>query len=326
MFYKILKKYTSSTAYMWEDVEYHMGHNDGRINNTVYTFYDRRLLPYYVDTAFGDPTCALYIADVDTAVGVKITQDNNGIWSALSVYVENIQPLADFKAWEHYDFCRNAVHINYKCLSYVKNQDYEMCSAAVAKNGLAIQHVKNQTHDLCMIAASHDGNSIEHIREQTPEVCEAAVKQNGYSLQHVKQQTAKICEAAIRQNPFALCQVQQVTEQLCLDAVDRCHDVFPIIKHPTERVCLRAAEQNGLFLKSILNPSKAVIVAAVKQNGMALEFVPPLVQDTEICEIAVMQNPMAVKFTSVVTPTIVEIVKKTDIRAACRSLSKKKTE
>ena len=138
----------------------------------------------------------------------------------------------------------------------------------------ALKELHDQSKEECLFAVGMDGLMLEFVRDQDEDICLVAVTHTGLALQFVKHQTEAIQWAAINQNAEALRYAENPSIELQNAAIDLSGLVLRHIKNPTPDQCLRA----------------------VKRSGLALADVDKNKQTPELCEVAVRQHGMAIKF------------------------------
>ena len=188
-----------------------------------------------------------------------------------------------------------------KILSDNFKNDIDIVKRAVIQNGLALEFlpgILNNHPDIIEIIKSaviQNGLALKFLHdtlEDRPgiiEIIKLAVRQNGLALEFVPfkyKNNLDIITIAVEQNGMALT-FSNKTFQLFLEKYSNINK--------------KAIKQNGMVLEIINENFKIddveIIIKAITQNGMMLEFVPDnLKMNPYIVKLAIIQNPMALKF------------------------------
>ena len=83
-------------------------------------------------------------------------------------------------------------------------------------------------------------------------------------------------------------------EEICLQALKSNINAYQFIKNITEDILIYSLSKRGFLLKYSPVKNNKLYLIAVANDGLALEYVDE--QTEEICDIAIKQNPKAIKF------------------------------
>lgn len=212
--------------------------------------------------------------------------------------------------------------------------NYYQINELLAKKGNYIQFIENPTEEQCRIAVRQNGYAIRHIKNQTPELIDIAITQFPLSLQYIQNPTDEHITKSFSKDAHAIQFIKNPTYEQKVDAVTRKGATIQYIDNPDYELIniamenqpmalgvlckkltseqlkywiRRVAKENPKALKTIINSVHADVQKFILAlSGYALRYVNK--QTEELCITAVTNNPMAIQFVEIQTPSIQKVV------------------
>ena len=201
---------------------------------------------------------------------------NNECWWAVNVDGMNLLHIDESK--QNYAICFQAVREKTKAFPYAKHKADDIIKMALEKDGRMLKYVENKTKEYCEIAVAQNGMALEYVDEcfQDEDLCLLAILDDYRSIQYVKNKTDRLVLLAIKRNVDSLKYLGEISDEL-VDKILKevgynwC-GVYPYYYSVGYAITRFLVERDGMILEKIDSPSKTVCEEAVKQNPMALKF------------------------------------------------------
>jgi len=130
------------------------------------------------------------------------------------IKINSCIPLEEWKLWDDYNFCVDAVKENGYLIRYIKNPKYELYELAVRSRPLALRYLPNPSVEMCFTAVRACPEALKYVDRQTYDLCLLAVEKDGTVLKYVQNQTDELCRIAINSRPDAYQYVKNKTWRL----------------------------------------------------------------------------------------------------------------
>jgi hypothetical protein len=173
-----------------------------------------------------------------------------------------------------------------------------LCALSAAIWPATLLHVPDElkTDEMEMAAVSADGNAIAHVRRQTPELVRAAMDADPLVIKHLVEQTDAMVMEAVARHRDALAFVRKQTPAI---------SEFAALAHPTairhdvtkdSKARLIAVSADPETIGDIEEPDRELRLIALRKDGSVLRFLPQHTIDAVECEIAVANDPQALRY------------------------------
>jgi hypothetical protein len=221
------------------------------------------------------------------------------------------------------DMCKNKLTKMIKLFEYIAKTttDEYILIELLSIDGLLLKYVKDQTERICISAVKSRGYALQYVINQTYDICMESVKENGRALQFVHDKNDDIILEALKTTYDALKYVNEdeQTLDICLKSLEYSNgSSFPYIHDKTDEILNKTCEMSPIYVlrckntpnefieKALLKDPRLIYLTeyrndiickhVVSHDGMLLKYMNEDYQTFELCEIAVRNNPNAIKF------------------------------
>lgn len=173
------------------------------------------------------------------------------------------------------------------------------CLEAVKRNGLLLEYVDSQNYLIVLKAVENNGMALQFAKYIDESICLAAVKQNGLAIQFIDNPSYTMKKIAIQSNPFCIEFIKELEDELAILALRLNPKIFPFIKNISEQIAIDIVRYDTETIKDtrVQSHNKACLLA-VKKDGLLLRYIQDKNKTEEICEEAVKNNELAIKYTN----------------------------